>query len=82
MVIDKDKNLRLKGKGHEASDLMKVMRVYKDWHFQSYPKLEFSYFIERIQKQGNDKAMKPFLSKLRNVYKGHDVLEEFADLNK
>lgn len=33
MVINKEKTLPLKGKGHEASDLRKVMNIYKNWHF-------------------------------------------------
>lgn len=76
-VIDADKNLQFKGKGHEISDLNKVMKVYKNWHFEAYPKLEFSYFAERLHKHGADKATKAFMSRLRKVYKGEEVLEDF-----
>jgi hypothetical protein len=78
-VIEKDKNLQLKGKGHEASDLRKVMKVFKTWHFEAYPKLEFSYFAERLHKKGNGKEIKAFMSKLRNVYKGNEILEDFVE---
>lgn len=80
-VIDKEKNLNLKGPGHEISDLRKVMNVYKNWHYEAYPKLEFSYFAERLQKLGTDKNMKAFMPKLRRFYKGDEgALEEFNDL--
>ena len=46
------------------------------------PKFEFTYFAERLQKIGNDKAMKAFMCRLRKHYKGDDVLPEFADLNQ
>lgn len=81
-VIDKEKNLQFKGKGNEASDLRKVMKIYRNWHFSVAPNLEFSYFAERMQKLGGDKQVKAFVNRLRKVYKGEDVLEEFANLNK
>jgi hypothetical protein len=77
MVVDADKNLQLKGKGHEVSDLNRAMKVMRGWHFEAMPKLEISYFGERLQKVGNDKAVKAFMSRLRNVYKGLEVLEDF-----
>jgi hypothetical protein len=81
MVVDADKNLQLKGKGHEVSDLNRVMKVMRGWHFEAMPKLEISYFSERLQKVGNDKATKAFMSRLRNVYKGLEVLEDFQNNN-
>ena len=81
MVVDADKNLQLKGKGHEVSDLNRVMKVMRGWHFEAMPKLEISYFAERLQKVGNDKATKAFMSRLRNVYKGLEVLEDFQNSN-
>ena len=34
-VVDFDKNVQLKGKGHELSDFNKVMNIYRNWHFQA-----------------------------------------------
>ena len=62
------------------SDLNKVMKVLRGWHFEAMPKLEVSYFAERMQKSGNDKDVKPFLEKLRNVYKGLEVLDDFQQI--
>ncbi|CDW88024.1 timeless-interacting protein [Stylonychia lemnae] len=82
MVIDKDKNLQFRGAGHEHSDFKKLMNVYKNWHFEAMPKLEFSFFAERLIKAGNDKAMRVYMSKLRQIYKGDLMTDEFADLYK
>lgn len=75
MVIDFNKNLQMKGKGNEVSDLNKVMKVLRGWHFEAMPKFEINYFADRLLKVGNDKATKAFMSKLRNVYKGLEVLD-------
>jgi len=53
------------------------MRVLKGWHFEAMPKIEISYFADRMVKTGNDKDVKTFLQKLRNVYKGLEVLDDF-----
>lgn len=67
----------MKGKGHELSDFNRVMKVLRGWHFEAMPKIEVSYFAERMLKAGNEKEVKPFIQKLRNVYKGLEVLDEF-----
>ena len=56
------------------------MKSLKAWHFESAPKLEFNYFTERLHKIGNDKATKAFMNKLRRVYLGEEVLEEFQQV--
>lgn len=76
VVTNGDKNFQFKGKGHEISDFSRVMRVLKGWHFEVMPKLEISYFADRMVKSGNDKDVKTFLNKLRNVYKGLEVLDD------
>ena len=55
------------------------MNIYRQWHFQSCHKLEFSYFSERMQKLGTDKAMKGFMTRLRKMYKGDDHIEGFVE---
>jgi len=58
-VIDGPSRINLIGKkGTELRDLHKIMQVYRNWHFQLQPKLEFKYFIQRLQKLGNDKTTK------------------------
>eukprot|EP00347_Sterkiella_histriomuscorum_P014028 403362434 len=82
LVVEKQKNCNFKGQGHEVSDLRRLMGVYKAWHFNAMPKFEMGYFAERLQKVGTDKAMKGFMTKLRNHYKGVTPIEEFEDLEK
>lgn len=79
VVVDKQKNLAFKGKGHEVSDFNKLMTQLKGWHFEAMPKIEISYFAERMAKVGNDKDVKQFMNKLRLVYKGLEVLDEFNE---
>jgi hypothetical protein len=68
---------KLRGKGHEISDLQKIVSHYKNWHMQHCPKLEYYYFLEKIQKMGKDKEVEQYLNKLRNHYKGEELMEEF-----
>jgi len=69
----------LRGKGHEAGDLNKIMGMYKKWHMDFAPKYQFDYFTDRMTKMSSDKSVKIHLSKLRDVYKGEaDHLVEFG----
>lgn len=75
----KQGQLKLRGKGHEASDLNKMMSMYKKWHMSFAPKYHFDYFTDRMTKMSSDKTVKVHLSKLRNVYKGEeDHMFEFG----
>lgn len=72
--------LKLKGKGHELSDFNKLMSVYKNWHATYMPKLEFTYFTERISKNSGQRDVKEQMAKLRKVYTGEEPL--FFELAK
>lgn len=75
----KENQLKLRGKGHEASDLAKIMGMYKKWHMDMAPKYQFDYFNDRMTKMSSDKLVKVHLSKLRDVYKGvADHIVEFG----
>ena len=67
----------LRGKGHDLSDLNKIVSHYRAWHISHCPKLEYYFFLEKVQKMGKDKEVEAYLSKLRNHYKGEEILEEF-----
>lgn len=71
-----EKNFHLKGKGHEVNDFNKVMSQLRAWHFESMGKLEIGHFADRVSTVGQDKAVKAFMSKLRLVHKGLEVLDE------
>ena len=75
----KQNELKLRGKGHEASDLNKIIQLYKKWHMNFAPKYQFSYFTDRMTKMSSDKTVKSHMSKLRSVYQGEDDhMVEFA----
>jgi hypothetical protein len=76
-TMDKKVVGSLKGKGHESSDLNKIVGAYHAWHLNHQPKVEYNYFLERVRKLGSGKDMNPYLGKLRNHYKGTEILEEF-----
>ena len=44
---------------------------------QHKPKFEYYYLLERVRKMQSDKIVNPHLGKLRNHYKGTEILEEF-----
>ena len=71
-----DKKFTSRGKGHELSDFNKLMNLYKNWHYQAGLKLEYPYFIERVQKVGNDKQIRAYMNRLRKHYKGEELMEE------
>jgi len=71
-----EKNFHLRGKGHEVTDFNKVMTQLRGWHFESMAKLEVSHFADRVATVGQDKAVKAFMSRLRLVHKGLEVLDE------
>ena len=69
----------LKGKGHETSDLNKIVGSYKTWHLKHCPKLEYYLFLEKVKNMGK-KEVTAYIGKLRSHYKGEEILEEFAQV--
>ena len=68
----------LRGTKHsEVSDLHKFVQYLKAWHLVHCPKIEFYFFLEKVQKLGKEKEVQNYLQKLRNHYKGEEILEEF-----
>ena len=71
----------LRGTKHsEVSDLHKFVQYLKAWHLVHCPKIEFYFFLEKVQKLGKEKDVQNYLQKLRNHYKGEEVLEEFQNV--
>ena len=66
----------LKGKGHEVSDLNKIVATYKTWHLKHCPKLEYHLFLDKVRNMGR-KEVSAYVQRLRNHYKGDEILEEF-----
>ena len=47
--------VKYKGKGHELSDLNKMMGVMEHWAHRLYPKMPFDELIERVERLGQKK---------------------------
>lgn len=68
----------LKGKGHEATDLKRLVTIFRGWHLAVNPKNEYYYFLEKVRKLGKDNETIKYMKQLRMHYKGEELLEEFA----
>ena len=58
------------------------MTVYKKWHMEFAPKLQFDFAISKVQKMGTKKQILEHMMKLRQVYKGEqEVFWELPNQN-
>ena len=71
-------NLKWKGKGHEASDLRRLMAKYAEWAHILVPDMPFSEFIQRLEK-GNSRMLHSKLEQIRNVQQGFCTIEDIED---
>lgn len=57
-------------------DFHKLMSTYKKWHMEFAPKLQFDYFVSKVQSLGNKKksGIPDHMQRLRQVYKGEEPL--------
>ena len=63
--------------GQEENDLSKILSVYRAWHLDHFPKYEYYHFVNKLTKIGKEKETQDFLKRLRNHYKGDELIEEF-----
>ncbi|THU89526.1 Swi3-domain-containing protein [Dendrothele bispora CBS 962.96] len=69
-LIESTKNFRIKGKGHEASDLNRLLQIYQYWTHSMYPKSQFRDTVERVEKLCHSKRMHNKLSMWRDEAHG------------
>ncbi|KAG1803803.1 Swi3-domain-containing protein [Suillus plorans] len=69
-LIQNIKDFKVKGKGHEHSDLQRILQVYQFWSHRLYPKTPFKDTIERVEKLCHSKRMQVRLSVWRDEAKG------------
>ncbi|XP_078048907.1 TIMELESS-interacting protein [Augochlora pura] len=78
------------GKGHEKSDLDRILKRMEHWSHRLFPKLEFDTFLERVEKLGTKRDLQVFIKKYRmgmintddvalNVDEGDDDNEKEED---
>ncbi|KAK6532226.1 chromosome segregation in meiosis- protein [Arthrobotrys megalospora] len=51
------KKIKFKGKGHEISDLERLLKFYQIWADNLFPKAQFKDVIEMIEKLGSSRGM-------------------------
>ncbi|KNZ71797.1 Chromosome segregation in meiosis protein 3 [Termitomyces sp. J132] len=56
-LIKDTKNFKIKGKGHEATDLNRLLQVYGYWTHEMFPRTTFRDTVERIEKLCHSKRM-------------------------
>lgn len=69
-LISQVKDFKLKGKGREAEDLTRLMRIYNFWAHKLHPKLKFHDTVVRIEKLCHTKRMQVALSVWRDEAHG------------
>ncbi|XP_049284847.1 protein TIPIN homolog [Anopheles funestus] len=62
---DHFKDFKFHGKGHEASDLNRLMRHYEHWAHRLYPKFHFDDCMAKIEKLGHKKQVQMYMNKYR-----------------
>lgn len=64
-LVKEHEKIKLKGKGHEAEDLDRIMFSLEHWAHRLFPKLNFDDFLERCEQLGHKKAVSVFVKKIR-----------------
>ena len=54
-----------RGEGHEAEDLHRLLRCYKEWAYQLFPHLAFEDLVDRMQKLSGKARVRQCLEGLR-----------------
>jgi len=57
--------MKFKGKGHESSDLNRLMQHYRQWAFNLYPKLNFAQLVKRLEVYGTSRRAKDWIRETR-----------------
>ncbi|KAL7421541.1 chromosome segregation in meiosis-related protein [Cryptotrichosporon argae] len=62
------KRFRVKGKGHEASDLARLLDVYQLWAHRMFPKGDFAHTVSRIEAVCRSRRMRSTLAGYRDAF--------------
>ncbi|CAE6422160.1 unnamed protein product [Rhizoctonia solani] len=75
-LVRRAKEFKVKGKGHELSDLNRLMQMYQLWAHKMFPKMQFQDTVERVEKLCRTKRMHVALSVWRDMDKAPGLGEE------
>ncbi|KAJ3801327.1 replication fork protection component Swi3-domain-containing protein [Lentinula aff. detonsa] len=85
-LIEDTKHFGIKGKGHEATDLNRLLQIYQYWTHRMYPKSQFKDTVDRVEKLCHSKLMNNKLSMWRDEAHGKahpetedEVVDDNAD---
>ncbi|CAE6414450.1 unnamed protein product [Rhizoctonia solani] len=78
-LVRRSKEFKIKGKGHELSDLNRLMQMYQLWAHKMFPKMQFQDTVERVEKLCRTKRMHVALSTWRDIDKAPNPGEEDPD---
>ena len=71
---------------NNVKNLNNLLSAYRNFHYMCFPGHDFDFFIEKLQKLGKTPAIKAYLSRVRNIYKGKEtwnvIYDERADIIK
>lgn len=74
---------KFEGKGHERTDLDRVMKRIEHWAHRLFPKYNFDDFLERAETLGSKKDLNVFLHKYRrDMITGDDEIVQNFDSDK
>ncbi|KAL8254225.1 hypothetical protein R6Q59_032446 [Mikania micrantha] len=59
------KALKLRGRGHEISDLGNLLSLYAEWHSHLIPYYSFDHFVHKVEQVGSSKRVKMCINDLR-----------------
>ncbi|KAG8743315.1 hypothetical protein FRC12_015083 [Ceratobasidium sp. 428] len=66
-LVRQVKELNIKGKGHEMSDLNRLMQMYQLWAHKMFPKMQFNDTVERVERLCRSRRMHVALSTWRDM---------------
>ncbi|KAI9507376.1 replication fork protection component Swi3-domain-containing protein, partial [Russula earlei] len=69
-LVKDTKNFKPMGKGHEATDLDRVLQLYHFWAHRLYPKTRFKETVDRVEKLCHSKRMQVALGVWRDEARG------------
>ncbi|KIY52121.1 Swi3-domain-containing protein [Fistulina hepatica ATCC 64428] len=66
-LVRDTREFRIKGKGHEESDLIRLLNVYQHWAHRMYPRTQFRDTTERVEKLCHSRRMAVALEQWKGV---------------
>ncbi|KAG9123047.1 hypothetical protein FRC07_000311 [Ceratobasidium sp. 392] len=66
-LVRQTKEFNIKGKGHEMSDLNRLMQMYQLWAHKMFPKMQFNDTVERVERLCRSRRMHVALSTWRDM---------------